>query len=177
MKFIRHLLRTLFHKSTRSRYPSKKYPLSDSLCKFIDNHPEFEKAVKLGAPERFILFPLIITTSTPLSHKNSSDQVIGLWYYDKNKPYCKRHKKVCVFKQDFIINVSNKEKEFVAFSAKQPQPPYVKNIGDFFIEYGNDGKFYHDGNKQWNHHYATINDLPDEPHLRELARTIELEES
>jgi hypothetical protein len=173
MEKLLRLYRKLIHKSFRKRFPPDKYPFSDDLCNFIDAHPETEAALKLSSPGRFVTIPLIFTSGLPVSHPKAADEVIGIWYYDKNKPFCRLHKKACVFKQDFIVNVAQKGKEFIVYTANKKSPPYVQPIDKFFKVYGSNGKFYHDKNKAWNHHYATVRDLPNELRLRILASTIE----
>lgn len=158
--------------SMRKRYPPEEYPFSEDLYVFMEHHPEAEAALKLSAPERFVTIPRIFLSWLPDNHPKAADQIIGVWYFDKNKPYCRKHKKICTFKQDFIVNLGDKGKEYVVYTARKQPPPYVQPIRKFFDEYGENGKFYHEG-KQWNHHYAAVDDLPDEPALRQLASTIE----
>ena len=74
-----------------------------------------------------------------------------------------------LFKQDFIVNVGMQYKTWHSYSIEE----YVDNdtvflIDDFFKNYGKNGSFYHDG-KKWEHHYNTVNDLPNEPNLQTLA--------
>ncbi len=172
MVMLRNFFRNLFGISMRKRYPPEKYPFSDDLYFFMENHPEAEAALKLSNPRRFVTIPRIFLSYLPDSHVKAADQVIGVWYFDKNKPYCRKHNKVCAFKQDFIVNVGELGKEYIVYTADKKPPPYVQPLSKFFNDYGENGTFYHDGN-QWNHHYATVQDLPDEPELRQLATVAE----
>jgi hypothetical protein len=156
----------------RTHYPPDKYPFSEDLYIFMEAHPEAEAALKLSSPERFVTIPIIFTSGLPSSHPNTADQVIGVWYFDKKKPYCNMHRRVCTFKQDFIVNVGKLGEEYVVYTADKKPPPYVQPLRKFFDVYGDNGKFYHDGT-QWNHHYGAVQDLPNEPNLRQLASTIE----
>lgn len=173
---LRNLVRNLMGISMRKRYPPEQYPFSENLYTFMESHPEAEAALKLSTPKRFVTVPRIFLSWLPGSHPKAADQIIGVWYFDKNKPYCHIHKKVCAFKQDFIVNVGELGKEYVVYTARKKPPPYVQPISKFFDEYGENGKYYHKG-KQWNHHYATVKDLPDEPTLRQLASKIERDNS
>ena len=173
MGLLRKFLRNLMGTSMRKRYPPNKYPFSDDLYEFMENHPEAEAALKLSSPKRFVTIPLIFTPSLPQGHAKSADQVIGVWYYDKAKATCRFHNRVCNFKQDFIVNVGTLGKEYVVYTASKKTPPYSQPISEFFKVYGSNGKFYHDGNKEWNHHYENANDLPAKPNLVMLAQSIE----
>lgn len=173
MKQLRKFFRNILGISMRKRYPPTNYPFSDDLYKFMENHPEAEAALKLSSPKRFITVPLIFTSGLPQGHAKSADQVIGVWYYDKAKATCRFHNRVCNFKQDFIVNVGTLGKEYVVYTASKKSPPYSQPISIFFKEYGSNGKFYHDGNKEWNHHYESSKDLPAEPNLVKLAQAIE----
>lgn len=134
----------------------------------MDEHPEFLKSLKLSNSKRFDFIPLIFTSHTIPSHEKNADEVIGLWFLDKEKAFCKRHKTVCLFKQDFIVNTKKENKEFISYSSDNDKGIYIKPIKDFFVLYGNNEKFYHDG-KCWQHHYQNVENLPEEPRLRKLA--------
>ena len=173
MKLLIRIYKKLFRRSFRRRFPPDRYPFSDGLCNFMDDHPECEAALKLSQPKRFITIPLIFTSGLPKGHSKSADEIIGIWYYDKDRPFCKFHNKSCAFKQDFIVNAGSADKEFVVYTAYKSHPPFVQQIKKFFSDYGSNGKFYHDGNKEWEHHYETSSNLPSEPSLRRLANIIE----
>lgn len=155
--------------TARQDYPANNYPFSSEMCLFIDNHPEFLRALKLSNTNRFQYIPLIFTSSTPNTHPLTKDQVIGMWYIDKNNYYAGRHP---FFKQDFIINKNSLQIEYIVFASRaimrRESSPYIKSIDDFFQDYGQGGQYYHNENR-WDHYYNTVNDLPDEPRLRRLA--------
>jgi len=152
----------------REQFPADKYPLSDELCTFIDSNPKAREALKFSNTKRFIAIPLIFTSNTPKTHPKHKDEVIGLWSIDKSGEFCSRHKTVCSLKQDFIVNIEKKNQDYVVYTADRKFKKLVRPIKEFFKVYGQDGKFYHNG-KEWNHHYAKIDDLPDEPNLRKLV--------
>ena len=153
----------------RQKFPPNQYPFSDALCSFWDYHPEAFLSLKLNNTKRFELLPVIFTSHTPFPHRQCNDQVIGLWYLDFSGTVCKIHKRICWFKQDFIVNINEQHKEFVSYSANNKNGKFVKTITDFFNSYSQNGKFYHDG-KNWQHHYSNVEDLPNEPNLRILAK-------
>jgi hypothetical protein len=155
----------------REQFPANEYPLSDELCAFIDAHPKAREALKFNNTKRFMPIPLIFTSGLPTTHPRHADEIIGIWYIDKNDKLCPRHNKVCRFKQDFIVNIEKGNQDFVVYSAGKQHQKYVRPMKEFFSAYGQNGSYYHDG-KQWNHHYATITDLPDEPNLRKLASNL-----
>ncbi len=158
----------------RDKFPKNQYPFSDELCDFMDNNPEFFCSLKLSNSSRFKFIPLIFTSHTPNNHTKHKDEVIGMWYLDTSKNICNYHSRICFFKQDFVVNIGKRNKEFVSYSADIESGKYVKPISEFFRIYGSGGKFYHDG-KEWQHHYADISSLPDEPRLREWAQKIKRE--
>lgn len=149
----------------RNKFPKPEYPFSDELCNFLDAHPEFFNSLKLSKPGRFEFIKLIFTSHTTPPHPMCSDEVIGMWYYDKSKPICKSHNCVCLFKQDFVVNKNHLNKEFVSYSTGNNDGVFVKPIKEFFKLYGDGQNFYHDGSK-WQHHYKDVIDLPDEPYLK-----------
>jgi hypothetical protein len=147
--------------SARLKYPKKNYPFSNELCEFMDKEPDFYNSLKIVNTNNFIFIPIIITSHTPVSHQHHNDEVIGMWYYDKNNN---------TFKQDFIVNKDSANKEFVSYTAqdivKRHNSNHVQIINKFFDEYGESGKYYHNGSR-WQHHYKNINELPQE--LRKTA--------
>lgn len=155
--------------TARQNYPAINYPFSDEICLFMDNHPEFLVSLKLSNINRFLYIPLIFTSSTPSNHPLFNDQVIGMWYIDKTNV---RANHPPFFKQDFVINKDSNNVEFTAFTSnaiiRRINSPYVRLINDFFRDYGNNGQYYHNGNR-WDHHYNSVNDLPNEPRLRVMA--------
>ncbi len=145
-------------------FPANKYPFSPELCSFMDSNPAFFESLKLSKPERFILLPLIFTSYPPYNE----DEVIGIWYLDKKMSLCTEHNTICLYKQDFIVNVNFKNQKFISYSTNNKGNDCVKSINEFFSQYGRNGKFYHN-NLVWEHHYKDIEDLPDEPNLRNVA--------
>lgn len=156
----------------RQDYPPNRYPLSDELCLFMDNHPEFRNALKLSNTNRFLYIPFIFTSHPPINHPLTNDQVIGMWYIDIYNVNANRNP---IFKQDFIVNVESTHTEFITYTTRpvvrHANSLYVRLIQDFYREYGANGQYYHNGNR-WAHHYNTVNDLPDEPRLRSMARQL-----
>lgn len=137
----------------------KKYPFSDSLKNFMLTHSGFFQSLKLSSPNRFTSIPLIITSHTPMGHPRYQDEVIGMWYLDKSGQQCRRHRRICKFKQDFIVNLGTLNIEFVSYTENKSVGKYVRPLSEFFKHYGNRGKFYHDGS-EWQHHYGSIDELP-----------------
>lgn len=155
----------------REKFPKECYPFSDELCLFMDQHPEFFRSLKLSNPKRFKFIPLIFISHTPPSHARSKDEVIGMWYLDTHKIKCPQHKCICLFKQDFVVNIGKYDRKFISYSADNRNGEYVRPIKEFFDRYGDNGKFYHD-DKEWQHHYADVHFLPDEPKLRQCAQIL-----
>ncbi|MBI5151356.1 MAG: hypothetical protein HZA34_02150 [Candidatus Pacebacteria bacterium] len=158
--------------SARQNFPAASYPFSDEICFFMDNHPEFLTSLKLSNDNRFLYIPLIFISSTPSTHPLFNDQVIGMWYIDKTNV---RANHLPFFKQDFVVNKNSNHMEFITFTTakivSRLNSPYVKLINDFFSDYGNNGQYYHNGNR-WDHHYNSMNDLPNEPRLRIMATNL-----
>lgn len=157
--------------TSRENFPKSKFPFSDALCKFMDDHPEFLNSLKLSNLNQFEFIPLIFISHTPSIHAKHKDEVIGMWYLDKSGQRCKFHNRICLFKQDFVANVNKQDKEYVSYSTSNNNGKYVRSIAEFFSIYGANGKFYHDG-REWQHHYVDVNALPDEPRLREMAKSL-----
>jgi hypothetical protein len=168
----------------RDRYPASRYPLSDQLCAFMDVHPEFHESLKLHNTKRFHFLRCILSSGLPSGEHHADDEVIGLWYLDKQnllrlsgdraRAISERRP---FFKQDFIVNVGSREAEYVSYTAesifeqiqKKIQTPYIRLIDDFFLQYGKGGAYYHNG-LRWQHEYPDVEDLPAEKGLRDLAR-------
>jgi hypothetical protein len=154
-------------------FPHKEYQFSDWLCEFMDKEEDFFNSLKLSNPKRFILIPrVIILSHTVPPHPKYNDQVIGIFYYDRDPNLCREHNRFCRFKQDYIINLNSANQEFISYSGFRRKGRYGKPIVRFFAEYGNNGTFYHNG-LQWHHHYQNVGDLPNEPVLRSEAAKIE----
>jgi hypothetical protein len=104
-------------------------PFSTELVAWCRSHPEIKQALKVSHPDRFIALGQVTTSSFP---NKPDDQVIGFYTYD----YATEQ-----FKQDFIVNVGNKNTEFVVYTrlpkeSKDLQGKYVKDINEFFKVYG-----------------------------------------
>lgn len=138
----------------------------------MDKSPFFYNSLKLANTARFEFIPLIFITHTPYWHRMASDEIIGLWYLDKINLKTGRGP---IFKQDFIVNIKTENTIFKSYAVKK----YVDNktvflMEDFFNkDYGENGKFYHDG-KKWQHNYRDVNELPDEPNLKLLATMLKV---
>lgn len=152
----------------RDQFPSDKYPFSNELCAFMEAHNDARAALKASNVKRFVTLPEIFTSYTPATHKLHEDEVIGVWYIDKSDEFCKMHHKVCRFKQDFVVNVGKKDREYVVYAANMKVSKHVRPIAEFFSKYGQQGKYYHNG-EVWQHHYKNISDLPNENGLKKLA--------
>lgn len=152
------------------------YPFSNGLRKFMYKSTGFFNSLKLSNRKRFEFIPLILTSSTPNTHNKSDDQVIGMWYVDKNNL---NNDSQPIFKQDFIINLNSDDEKFVSYTSNcviedknLSNDPSVKKIEKFFSIYGNEGKYYHKDNEKWEHHYSSIEDLPTNKNLVLQARKI-----
>lgn len=157
----------------RQKYPATDFPFSNALCAFMDTNREFYKSLKLSNDARFHFLRIILTSMTPPAHPKSNDEVIGFFYLDTEKKECHTHHCICRFKQDFVVNVGSLETEYVSYTTDMDCPPYVRPIREFFELYGENGKYYHDDNGlRWQHHYATLNDLPNEPSLKADALSV-----
>jgi hypothetical protein len=132
--------------------------LSEELLDWIESNPSFRKSLKLNNPNRFIKLPFLITSHTPRAHKLHKDEIIGIWYLDKNNY---QNNQEPLFKQDFIVNKLKQNKEFVSFAANSfANGDYVEPIDNFFKIYGSGGKYYHKSGIRWEHHYDSVADLP-----------------
>jgi len=158
--------------TSRQDFPANRFPFSDEICLFMDNHPEFKNSLKIVNPNRFKYISLIFTSHTPPTHPFSNDQVIGMWYIDAINFRLSRFP---LFKQDFIVNKDSNNIEFISYTTRpivrRANSPFVQPIQDFFRIYGQNGLFYHN-NQRWAHHYDNITDLPNEPRLRLMARSL-----
>lgn len=106
-------------------------PFSDEIIAWCHAHPEFKEALKVSNPDRFHALGMITTTFT----KNRPDDlVIGFMSYDMTS------KK---FKQDFIVDVSDKHQEFVLYTnlPTKQYSRYVKHINEFYAVYGKNGDY------------------------------------
>jgi len=115
--------------NSRKKFPKKYYPFSDELCAFMDREVDFYNSLKISQPKRFVFVRIIFTSHTPAGHLLEKDEVIGMWYFDKNN---------AKFKQDFIVNKNSDNKEFISYTAKKVVKKfcsrYVQEIDNFFFE-------------------------------------------
>ena len=121
-------------------------PFSDAILDWAKKHPSFSRALKIIYPDRFITLQAL-SISYPT---HTSDQIIGIFAYDY------RAEK---FKQDFIVNVGNENKEFILYTKlpgkSPPYSKYVQHINGFFTKYGTDGQYAQT-------HHPTLEELPEE---------------
>ena len=145
---------------TREEIIIKMMPFSKEIRDWCKTHPDFNNALKIIYPARFIILGAIYTSYSP---NKPRDQVIGFLVYDYKTKY---------FKQDFIVNVNNLSNEFVLYtripSQMGQQTKYVKDISVFYSIYGKDGYYEHT-------HHLTFDDLGEEIKPR-AKRAIELAE-
>jgi|GEM_PF-3023255 hypothetical protein len=120
------------HKSPRVSFADvviEAMPFSEELIAWCASHPEIKQALKVANPDRFIALGHVTTS---FSSNKPEDQVIGFYTYD----YMAER-----FKQDFIVNVGNTNREFVLYTRlpKEDKGLYgrcVKDINEFFAVYG-----------------------------------------
>ena len=150
----------------RKKYPKDKFPFSDDLCEFMENHSEFYKSLKLYKSKRFIFIPVIGLSHLPASEGNlSNDEIIGMFYYDINKD---------MFKQDYVVNVGGKNQKFISYTQRKIQEMgSVFSIDTFYKKYGKHGKYYYKkGTVKYEHHYNNVEDLPNFRELKLWASKI-----
>lgn len=146
---------------TREEIIIDMMPFSKQLKEWCKIHPEFAEALKINYPTRFITLQAITIS---YSHLIPEDEVIGVYTYDyQSKPG--------KFKQDFIVNKSNQNKEFILFTRlpSRKYSKYVKDISEFFAIYSK-GKYYIDS------HHVIFKNLPNSIKPR-AAQAIKLAES
>ena len=150
----------------RTKYPKTYYPLSDELCSFMDNNNNFTSSLKLSNTSKFEFIPIIFTSHLPHWHKLAVDEVIGMWYLDKENL---KKGEFPLFKQDFIVNKNSDGKIFNSYVDKKTYDKnknhHVLTIDNFFIDYGEwdiatcTGRFYvRENSKPWMHHYNELKD-------------------
>lgn len=132
---------------TRDDVILESMPFSPELIEWCNSNPDMTTALKIIYPDNFLTLQAISITYPPNQNK---DQVLGIFAYDR------KSKK---FKQDFIVNKSNQNKEFILYT-KLPgkSPKYTKNvqhINSFFSIYGKTGDYA-------NTHHPTYQQLPNE---------------
>lgn len=113
-------------------------PFADQLIAWCKKYPEFKEALKVANPNSFIA---LLAVSVTYTDNVPGDQVIGFFAYDIQKK---------IFKQDFIINISNNYRKFKLYS-KLPNKnygPHVQSIKGFEATYGKNGHYAN------THHYT-----------------------
>ncbi|MCX6817223.1 MAG: hypothetical protein NTZ93_05140 [Candidatus Beckwithbacteria bacterium] len=121
-------------------------PFPKELKEICRTHPNFAKALKINNPKRFVGLGVVITSYSPLVPE---DEIIGFFTYDyKSTPGR--------FKQDFIVNVKKKNKEFVLYTrlTKVGSSRWIKDISQFFTKYSK-GMYYIES------HHPKFEDIPD----------------
>lgn len=119
-------------------------PYSPGLKAIIKKDSGFAEALKVNNPSRFVSVGAIMITRSPLVPK---DKIIGFYVYDY---------KLDKFKQDFIVDIEAKDKEFVLYTRfKGVSSERVRDIKEFFKKYGKD--LYYLGLV----HHLKFKDLPD----------------
>jgi hypothetical protein len=101
-------------------------PYPKELKEICIKNPDFADAIKTIHSGKFVSLGGVVV-SYPL---NSTDQVIGFYIYDYSKNIPK-------LKQDFIVNVGNKNKDFIIYTAysKTNLPRLIQNINILFDKY------------------------------------------
>lgn len=119
-------------------------PYPKNLKDLIIGDPDFAEALKVNNHTRFVSLGAVVTSYSPLVPE---DEVIGFYVYDykENK-----------FKQDFIVNIGKKDKEFVLYTrfSNPNKNKRIKDISQFFAKYSK-GKYYIES------HHPKFEDLPD----------------
>lgn len=119
-------------------------PYSPGLKAVIKKDPGFAGALKVNNPRRFVSAGAIMITRSPLVPE---DKIIGFYVYDYKEDK---------FKQDFIVDIEGKDKEFVLYTGlRRSSGKRVKHIKEFFDKYGKNQ--YYLGHL----HHPKFEDLPD----------------
>ena len=100
------------------------YPLE--LKQLCNVNSEFAEALKSTHPEKFVSLGAVIVSHCPLIPE---DEIVGFLVYD----YGKNSK----FKQDFIVNVGGKRKEFIIYTRFTgiPKSKIIQDISHFYKKY------------------------------------------
>lgn len=135
-------------------YLIKRMPFRKELLDWCIAHPNFVDALKIIHMHDFVGFNGIITSHSP---ERPQDQVIGIVVYDLKRE---------ILKQDFIVDLESKHKEFTLYSklpkkyTKLYEHGVVQHIDDFYATYGGAGHYYKDT------HYPPIESLPNDLQAR-----------
>lgn len=131
-------------------------PFRNELVEWIRKHPDFKQGLKFSNPDTFLALGAVVWSFSP---DHPEDEVIGFFTYDTDKKF---------FKQDFIVNVGNKNTEFLLYS-KQPSKKYGKYVQHFN---GFKAKYAINGHYQNVHHLSLADlDAMNNPELSERARS------
>ena len=128
-------------------------PEIKELCR-LDS--DFTDALKSLRSERFISLGAIITSRAYSTHSpkdSDQDEIIGVLVYDSIKN---------IFKQDFIVNVEKKYKEFRIYSRYKGvnKSKMIRDITHFYSEYPMYSK---------DSHHPTFENIPEEIRPRAIA--------
>lgn len=123
-------------------------PYADEIKKLCRLNLDFANALKTLHSERFISLGAIITSRAYGAHSvqdSEQDEVIGLLVYDLVDK---------VFKQDFIVNVEKKYKEFKIYTRFKGtnKSKIIRDITHFYQEY----PMYSEKS-----HHPSFEDIPD----------------
>jgi len=99
-------------------------PYSQGLKDFIKNNPDFAEALKINNPNRFISVGAVVISHSPLVQ---GDKIIGFYVYDNKEEK---------FKQDVIVDIKGRDKEFILYTRFKSKSKWVKDINDFEPKYG-----------------------------------------
>lgn len=128
---------------TREEAIIETMPFSKELVSWCKAYPDFAKALKIIYPEKFLTLGAVATS---FCSYNPADEVIGIY------AYAYRMKRP-IFKQDFVINKENLNKEFVLYTRFPSKSNMIKDISEFYKTYGQDNNYF-------NTHHLTFDQLP-----------------
>lgn len=118
-------------------------PYSKGLKDFIRSNPDFATALKINNPNRFISVGAVVISHSPLVPE---DKIIGFFVYDNKEEK---------FKQDIIVDIQGKDKEFILYTRFRSRSKWIKDINEFINKYGQG--LYYSG-----FHWLKFDELPDE---------------
>jgi len=118
-------------------------PFSREFVSWCKAYPDFAKALKIIYPEKFLTLSAVATSFCSYSF---ADEVIGVdaYAYRMKRP---------IFKQDFVINKGNLNKEFILYTRFTSTSKIIRDISEFYKTYGRD-------NNHLNTHHLTFEQLP-----------------
>lgn len=135
-------------------------PYADEIKQLCKLNPDFADALKSLRSERFISLGAVITSrayAIRAPKDTEKDEVIGFLVYDLEKN---------IFKQDFIVNVQKKYKEFRVYTKCKGvnKSKIIRDISHFYSEYPTYPKVSH---------HPSFDDIPDDIKYR-AVEAIEL---